>query len=120
MKIPQPSLSPHHPDYDLSCQVALDLPIQELVEGAVQAGWRRADVLSALEEVAEVGHLSIKRSRIRRTMPPKAPPTKPHRPSPTSMSSDHPGANSANMLDRRLWRKVSQGTGLGSATEAVV
>lgn len=52
MKIPQPSLSPHHPDYDLSCQVALDLPIQELVEGAVQAGWRRADVLSALEEIA--------------------------------------------------------------------
>ena len=53
MDIASPTLPPQHPDYDLACQVALDIPVQDLIDRAVQAGWRASAVVSALEEVTK-------------------------------------------------------------------
>ncbi|SES47428.1 hypothetical protein [Rhizobium sp. NFR03] len=53
MDVVSPSFPPNHSDYDLACQVALDLPVQDVIDRAVLAGWRTEDVLSALEEVAK-------------------------------------------------------------------
>jgi hypothetical protein len=49
--------SPKHPkshfDYSLECEEALDLPLQELIDIAVQAGWDTRTVIKALESVAQ-------------------------------------------------------------------
>jgi hypothetical protein len=37
----------------LLCQIADELPLQEVVEAAVKAGWKETEVLSALIEVSD-------------------------------------------------------------------
>jgi hypothetical protein len=53
LDIASQTVSPQHPDYPLECQVALDIPVQNLFERAVQAGWRAAADISVLEEVTK-------------------------------------------------------------------
>jgi len=45
--------TPDHPDYALSCEEALDLPLRDLVDQAVQAGWKPRVIFKALQEVAK-------------------------------------------------------------------
>jgi hypothetical protein len=41
-----------HPDYSIDCEEALDLPLQDLIHVAVQAGWDTRTVIVALQSVA--------------------------------------------------------------------
>lgn len=41
-----------HPDYAINCEEALDLPLQDLIDRAVQAGWDTRIVMVALQSVA--------------------------------------------------------------------
>jgi hypothetical protein len=49
-------LPPKHPkthlDYGISCEKALDLPLQDLIDRAVKAGWDTRTVVVALQSVA--------------------------------------------------------------------
>lgn len=53
MDISAPFLAVQDPDYQQACQEVLDLPVQDLIDRAVQAGWHSADVIAALQEVAK-------------------------------------------------------------------
>lgn len=52
MKVPSPKHPKTHPDYAINCEEALDLPLQDLIDRAVQAGWNTRTVLVALQSVA--------------------------------------------------------------------
>ncbi|CZT36115.1 hypothetical protein [Rhizobium sp. 9140] len=47
-----PKFTKDHPDYALECEEALDLPVQELIEDAVQAGWDNRTIFKALAKLA--------------------------------------------------------------------
>ena len=53
MNIPSPRSTIDHPNYNLDCQEAIDLPVRDLVDQAVQKGWNTREVLKALKEVAD-------------------------------------------------------------------
>ena len=46
------------PDRDLECQEQLDVPVMELIDMAVTAGWTTPEVFNALEEVIRNRRLS--------------------------------------------------------------
>lgn len=52
MNVPSPKHPKTHPDYAINCEEALDLPLQDLVDRAVQAGWDTRTVMVALQSVA--------------------------------------------------------------------
>ena len=47
-----PKFEKSHPDYELECEEALDLHVQELIEDAVQAGWGPRTIFKAIAKVA--------------------------------------------------------------------
>jgi hypothetical protein len=47
-----PTFAKDHPDYALEAEEALDLPVQELIEDAVQAGWDTRTIFKALAKLA--------------------------------------------------------------------
>ncbi|NHT78931.1 hypothetical protein G8E10_24845 [Rhizobiaceae bacterium CRRU44] len=52
MEITSPKIAADHPDYQISCEEALDLPARDLVDKAIQAGWSPRVIYKALQEVA--------------------------------------------------------------------
>jgi hypothetical protein len=52
MNVLPPKHSKGYPDYELDCEQALDLPLQDLIDVAVQAGWDTRTVIRSLETVA--------------------------------------------------------------------
>jgi hypothetical protein len=52
MEIRPPKQVKTHPDYGINCEEALDLPLQDLIDRAVQAGWDTRTVMVALQSVA--------------------------------------------------------------------
>ncbi|MBB3594351.1 hypothetical protein FHX08_004755 [Rhizobium sp. BK529] len=52
-KIPPPTVPEKDPDRFLRCQDALHIEFQDLVERAVQAGWKPEEVLVSLIELAD-------------------------------------------------------------------
>lgn len=52
MSIDKPRIALDYPDYDLCCQEALDVPVRDLVDAAIAAGWEPARIFPALQEVA--------------------------------------------------------------------
>jgi len=50
--IPPPP-PPDDENRHLLCQMAVELPLQDLIEEAVQAGWDETEVLAAIIEVAD-------------------------------------------------------------------
>lgn len=52
MDIQSPKHPKTHPDYAINCEEALDLPLQYLIDRAVQAGWDTRTVMVALQSVA--------------------------------------------------------------------
>jgi hypothetical protein len=51
--VPSPPATGDHEHLHLLCQMALELPLQDLVDTAVEAGWSRQGVLAAITEVAD-------------------------------------------------------------------
>ncbi|CDZ43121.1 Hypothetical protein NGAL_HAMBI1146_58940 [Neorhizobium galegae bv. officinalis] len=51
--IPAPSVPPDDENRHLLCQMAIEIPLQEIVEAAVKAGWEETEVLTAIIEVAD-------------------------------------------------------------------
>lgn len=58
-RIPAPKHSKHHPDRDLLCQEAMEAEFQSLAERAQAAGWSRAEVATALLELADNHFLAM-------------------------------------------------------------
>jgi hypothetical protein len=52
MNISEPTFARTHPDYRLACEKAMDLPLQDLIDQAAQAGWDTRMVIAAIESVA--------------------------------------------------------------------
>lgn len=52
MNVPSPKHPKTHPEYATSCEEALDLPLQDLIDRAFQAGWDTRTVMVALQSVA--------------------------------------------------------------------
>jgi hypothetical protein len=52
MKVSSPKRQKTHPEYGMDCEKALDLPLQNLIDVAVQAGWDTRTVLVALQSIA--------------------------------------------------------------------
>jgi hypothetical protein len=52
MNVPSPKHPKTHPDYAINCEEALDLPLQDLIDRAVQTGWDTRTVMVALQSVA--------------------------------------------------------------------
>lgn len=52
MDIHSPTVAAQDPEYQHACEKVLDLPIQDLIDRAVQAGWRTAEVIAAVQVVA--------------------------------------------------------------------
>ncbi|CAA9235548.1 MAG: hypothetical protein AVDCRST_MAG93-1079 [uncultured Chloroflexia bacterium] len=52
LEIPPPP-PPDDEDRYLQCLLAIELPLQDIVEAAVEAGWKDAEILSAMIEVAD-------------------------------------------------------------------
>lgn len=51
MKIISPKNDESHPDYVLACEEALDRPVREMVDMAINAGWKPEAVYTALSNV---------------------------------------------------------------------
>lgn len=51
--IPSPTVSPDDENRHLFCQMAIEIPLQDLIQAAVKAGWEEAEVLTAIIEVAD-------------------------------------------------------------------
>jgi len=51
--IPPPTVPPDDENRHLHCQMAVELPIQDVIEAAVIAGWTEAEALAAIIEVAD-------------------------------------------------------------------
>ena len=51
--VPGPTVPPEDENRHLHCQMAVELPLQDIIESAVSAGWREEEVLSAMTEVID-------------------------------------------------------------------
>jgi hypothetical protein len=51
--IPSPPVPPGDENRHLHCQMAVELPMQDIIENAVKAGWEETEVLTAIIEVAD-------------------------------------------------------------------
>lgn len=52
MNVPSPEHPKTHHDYAINCEEALDLPLQDLIDRAAQAGWNTRTVIVALHSLA--------------------------------------------------------------------
>lgn len=48
-----PTVPPEDENRHLHCQMAVELPLQDIIESAMSAGWREEEVLSAMTEVID-------------------------------------------------------------------
>lgn len=53
MPVPSPRTPADHPDYCINLQQAIELPLMELVDQAVQSGWKQEQIFGAIQEVAK-------------------------------------------------------------------
>lgn len=51
--IPSPTLPMGDENRHLFCQMAVEIPLQDLIEDTVKAGWEETEVLTAIIEVAD-------------------------------------------------------------------
>jgi hypothetical protein len=51
--IPAPTVAVGDENRHLFCQMAIEIPLQDLVQAAVKAGWEEPEVLTAIIEVAD-------------------------------------------------------------------
>jgi hypothetical protein len=51
--IPNPEVPAKDPDRHLMCQMVIEQHVQGIVDGATHVGWRPAEVLTAIIEVAD-------------------------------------------------------------------
>ena len=51
MKIRPPTIDASHPDYKLAVEEAIDQPLRELVDMAMNVGWQPEDVYTAIANV---------------------------------------------------------------------
>ncbi|MGV2101088.1 hypothetical protein [Rhizobium sp. 21-4511-3d] len=57
--ISRPFVTEDDPDRPIRCQDALQLAFRELVDHAVDSGWKEAEVLAGLRELAEHQSLAL-------------------------------------------------------------
>lgn len=58
MTVDEPTLAPDHPDRQLTCEEALDVPIRDLVDEAVTKGWKSEEVYQAIVSVVEAQRIA--------------------------------------------------------------
>ena len=51
--VPKPTVPPDDENRHLHCQMAVELPLQDVIQAAVEAGWSEQETLSAVIEVAD-------------------------------------------------------------------
>ncbi|CDZ52338.1 Hypothetical protein NGAL_HAMBI1189_44350 [Neorhizobium galegae bv. officinalis] len=51
--IPPPTVPADNENRHLFCQMAIEIPLQDLIQTAVRAGWDEPEVLTAIIEVAD-------------------------------------------------------------------
>jgi hypothetical protein len=51
--IPAPTVALGDENRHQLCQMAIEIPLQDLIEAAVKAGWDKPEVLTAIIEVAD-------------------------------------------------------------------
>ncbi|KAB1115042.1 hypothetical protein F4V89_05310 [Neorhizobium galegae] len=51
--IPAPTVGVGHENKHLFCQLAIEIPLQEIVEATAKAGWEEAEVLTAIIKGAD-------------------------------------------------------------------
>ncbi|WP_105430253.1 hypothetical protein [Neorhizobium sp. T6_25] len=51
--IPPPTVPEDAENRHLFCQMAIEIPLQDLIQAAVKAGWDEPEVLTAIIEVAD-------------------------------------------------------------------
>ena len=58
MEVSAPRLDTSHPDRQLSCEEALDVPIRDLVDDAITKGWKAEEVYAAIESVVKAQRIA--------------------------------------------------------------
>jgi hypothetical protein len=53
IEVPGPTVPVNHENRHLFCQMAIEIPLQDLIQAAVKAGWQEPEVLTAIIEVAD-------------------------------------------------------------------
>ncbi|MDR6818524.1 hypothetical protein J2X76_003701 [Neorhizobium sp. 2083] len=51
--IPPPTVAAGDENRHLLCQMAIEIPLQDVIQSAVNAGWNEVEVLTAIIEVAD-------------------------------------------------------------------
>ncbi|WP_172745968.1 hypothetical protein [Neorhizobium sp. T7_12] len=51
--VPSPAVPAGDENRHLFCQMAIEIPLQEIIEAAVSAGWEETEVLTAIIDVAD-------------------------------------------------------------------
>jgi hypothetical protein len=51
--IPPPTVPADDENRHLFCQMAIEIPLQEIIEAAVELGWEETEVLTAIIEVSD-------------------------------------------------------------------
>ncbi|CDN58473.1 Hypothetical protein RG1141_PB01250 (plasmid) [Neorhizobium galegae bv. officinalis bv. officinalis str. HAMBI 1141] len=51
--VPAPTVAAGDENRHLFCQMAIEIPLQDLIQAAVKAGWDEPEVLTAIIEVAD-------------------------------------------------------------------
>ncbi|TWH28084.1 MULTISPECIES: hypothetical protein [unclassified Aminobacter] len=58
MNVDAPSLVVDHPDRQLECEHALDMPVRVLVDEAITKGWTAEEVCASLVNVIAAQHIA--------------------------------------------------------------
>jgi hypothetical protein len=53
IEVPAPSVPPDDENRHLLCQMAIEIPLQEIIAVAVKSGWEETEALTAIIEVAD-------------------------------------------------------------------
>ncbi|KAB1086510.1 hypothetical protein F4V91_08765 [Neorhizobium galegae] len=51
--VPSPAVPAGDENRHLFCQMAIEIPLQDLIQSAVRSGWEETEVLTAIIEVAD-------------------------------------------------------------------
>jgi hypothetical protein len=51
-EVPRPTVAAGNENRHLFCQMAIEIPLQGIIEAPVKAGWEETEVLTAINEVA--------------------------------------------------------------------
>ncbi|TCL90796.1 hypothetical protein C8J38_107158 [Rhizobium sp. PP-WC-2G-219] len=101
-----PKFAKDHPEYVLECEEAMDLPIQELIEEAVQAGRDNKTILRCWPSSQEQRRSHTKKIPTHRTI--QHSPTAARRSSALSRSSNHRTARTGWIRSRRAGHMSSR------------